>query len=77
MEQMAFADFKKKALELGFTTIRRDGAGAVALQTWCGVSPYAAGGPGGINIVNTRYFLEGNRLRVHVDLNGDVWYTLD
>jgi hypothetical protein len=71
--------------ELGFDALKRlpfakiqvDGGPSVSFLTWHGVSPFAAGGPGDINIVHVRYFLEGNRLRVRRDVSHEeIRYTL-
>jgi hypothetical protein len=76
MHGLLFEEFKQKALDLGNTRIQVDGGYPVSLAAWNGVSPFADSGPGDINMVGVSYHLDGQRVRVHRDLHGDVWYTL-
>jgi hypothetical protein len=71
--EVGFDELKR----MPFMKIQVDGGHAVPFLTWRGVSPYAAGGPGEINLVLVRYFLNGNRLRIRRDVSHEeIWYTL-
>jgi hypothetical protein len=72
-KELGFDELKRQP----FTKIQVDGGPSVSFLTWQGVSPFAAGGPGDINMVHVRYFLDGNRLRTRRDVSHEeVWYTL-
>ena len=72
-KEIGFTELKQQP----FTRIQIDGGQPVSFSTWQGMSPFAPSGPGDINMVNVRYFLNGTRLRVRRDISHEEsWYTL-